>query len=101
MKSLRDNLAIFGFILMTLAVAICCWLLDHKNRRIQELMYEIQKDELEDKLKTAHDAVRENGELNAQALKRYHDLLTRYKPLADKLGVRTPRTDSRGTEAND
>jgi molybdopterin synthase catalytic subunit len=94
MRTLRDNLAVVGFIVTTIGIAVMYWLLGQKNRKISELLYEIQKEELEDKLRSAQEEVRKDGELNAQALAHYHTLLSRYGALAKKLGVRTPRSDA-------
>lgn len=101
MKTLRDNLALLGFLISTLAVAILYYFYDRRGRKIQELLYDVQKERLDTKLKAAQEEVRKDGELHADALAQYHRLLERFKPLAQKLGVTTPRADSARTRSDD
>jgi hypothetical protein len=101
MKSLLDKAAIVAFIISTLAVAVLLYLYDRRGRKIGELLYEVQKSKLDSKLKAAQEEVRKDGKLHADALAQYHRLLERYSALAQKLGVSTPRSDSRRTQPND
>ncbi len=101
MKTLRDNLAVILFLVSTVVIAVLYWMLGAKKRKIAELVYEIQKEELEDKLRTAQEEVRKDGTVHAEALANYHRLLERFAPLAKKLGIRTPReSDAKGTDGS-
>ncbi len=87
MKSLRDNLALVGFILSTTALAIVYYLFQRRGQKISELTYDLLKERLDTKLEAAKAKVTKDGEHAKQSSDAYSSLLSRYDSLAKKLGV--------------
>lgn len=98
---MKDNIAVTGFILMTTVAAVLYYLLGRKEKKLQEVIHDVQKERLEEKLKSAQEEATRDGKIHAEALAHYHQLITRYGDLARKLGLTIPRAILRGNKTDD
>lgn len=103
MKSLRDNIAVIGFVVSTLALALVYYLFQRRGQKISDLTYDLLKQRLDSKMEEARKQLHEAKQKSQADSGSYAALLHRYERISKKLGLRdrTNRPDAGRDQAND
>jgi len=87
MKSISDSLYQIGFLITVIALGIIYFLYDKRGRKIEQVVYDLQKQKLESKLASLKEEAQNDSKKSEKAARQYGDLVRRYMPLMHRLGI--------------